>query len=124
MTKRKIKRGDLVMRRRQCALDDHFKCHPFSFGQVAGMQLETSETRPDAPTWSAGSWIEVVVQPFDRDMAPIKSDGYIQWCPSECRLIPGWLFGILVLTWPIIKHLYRRPLKGQSTDGFGWARAE
>lgn len=121
MTDRKVKRGDFVMRRRQCALDDHFKCHPFSFGQVVDMQLETGDTRPDAPHVEVGgSWFEVVVLPFDRHMAPTKECGWIQWCPTECIIISGWLYGLLALTWPLVKRLYRKPLDGRITDGFGW----
>ena len=108
------------MRRRQCAWDDHFKCHPFSFGQVDSIITETTETRPDAPHTEPGEfWPEVVVQPFDKDMAPVKESGRIQWCPTECIVIPNWLFSILVLTWPLVKRLYIKPLTGQTTDGFG-----
>lgn len=123
MTERKIKRGDFVMRRRQCAMNDHFNCHPYSFGQVVEMRLETSETRPNAPHVKAGgSWFEICILPFDKEMAPIKGGGWIQWCPTECILIPGWFYGLLVITWPLVKQFYRKPLDGRITDGFGFGK--
>jgi len=112
-----FKTGDFVLRKRKSYGGDFFKCHPLSFGQIVDFVKEDGITRPEAPhSQYAKSWTEVLVQPYDKEMAPLKEDGWIQWCPSEIIKIPKFAYCFLGLFWWFIKNLYRKPLNGQITD--------
>ena len=41
---------------------------------------------------------------------------YLQWGLAECVQISRWRYLLMGLLWPLLRHLYRRPLSGQSTD--------
>lgn len=103
---------------------DPFQCHPFSFGQVIDVVVESPESRNDNPDLAIlgedAQWKEVVVSPFDNRMSP-KGDFWIQWTPDECVALTWW--GILwrIAFWPVRRLFYRKPLAGQSTDWL-WRR--
>lgn len=61
-------------------------------------------------------WHELVVRPFDSRMLR-AGDGSLQWADDyeECILIPGYVYWLLGLAWPILFRLYTRKLIGQRT---------
>ncbi len=112
-----LKIGDLVTRPKEGAWGDNFKCHEFSFGKVAGFQMETKETRPDAARkFGVDEWQEVMIQPHDPEMAPIKERPWIHWGPEECMKLSKTEYILRVIVWPFIKLFYNRPLDGRNTD--------
>lgn len=73
-------------------------------------------TRPHIPGTSTDTWVELVILPFDRRMAPESDDGWVQWAPEECRVLNSWQYGALCLLWPLLRLRYRQRLMGQATD--------
>lgn len=121
MSNRKFKQGDFVIRRGKCDRKDHFKCHPLSFGQVVEYRMETFETRPDVELLGGNKeWEEIVILPFDKDMAPLSDNpidqGWIQWSPVEMIRIPKFIYCLLGLLWPLLKLVSLKPLNGRITD--------
>ena len=62
------------------------------------------------------AWKEVLILPFSRDMSQVRDDGWLQWDESELIVIPGWVYCLLGIAWPLLRLVYRRPLLGQKTD--------
>ncbi len=94
-------RGDCVLRKPFTRHREVFLCHPFSFGQVIEEQIRNGR--------------EVVILPFDAKMAPVKENGWIQWAPDEMWKVPGCLYAVLCLAWPLLRRIYPKPLAGQRT---------
>ena len=110
--------GDFVMRRRKSEDGDFFKCHPGSFGVIKDFVIEDIWTRPELSELGPEDvveWEEVQVVPQFRGMKPEREE-LIQWSPSECIKIPGLLFLYLVILWPAVKLIWRKPLDGRATD--------
>lgn len=59
---------------------------------------------------------EALILPFDAAMAQQGDDGWLQWHVGECVPIPGWLYALLCLCWPLLRRLYVRSLDGHVTD--------
>ncbi len=65
-------------------------------------------------------WEELVILPWDSIMSPADSpeeeQGWLQWQAEECIVLSRWSYVGLCILWPILKLIYKRPLKGQITD--------
>ncbi len=114
-----FKSGDYVRRRADTRWDnDPFQCHPLSFGKVLGTQREDYRSRDDNPRLAEHgneTWLEVVVTPHDRRMAP-HGKKTIQWALDECVYVGKVQQFLLRFLWPVLRLVYTRPLKGQSTN--------
>jgi len=77
---------------------------------------EDEQSRPSAPKIWGKEWKEVLILPFDSRMSQESDEGWLQWGPEECQVIPKWMFCVLGLIWPVLWLVYRRSLQGQSTD--------
>jgi len=112
-----LKIGDRVARIAVGAFGDNFKCHEYSFGRIRAFQIETEESRPDAaPKFKLKKWVEILVMPHDDKMAPEKERPWIQWGPEEVIKLSKFQYFIKVITWPVVKRIYNRPLDGRNTD--------
>lgn len=112
-----LKIGDYVARMAIGAHGDNFKCHEFTFGRIRAFQAETTATRPDAaPKFGLDEWEEVLVMPFDEEMAPEKERPWIQWGAEECIKISRLEYFLRAIIWPLTKMIYSEPLAGRNTD--------
>ena len=109
-----IKEGDFVIRTADTPWKaEGFLWHPLSFGQVTEFIKCDHKTRPTA-TDRPAKWMEIVIRPFDNRMAP---DGaWLQWVEEECMVIKPWLYCLLGLSWPLLRRVYTKPLRGQHTE--------
>ena len=109
-----IKEGDFVIRTTDTPWKaEGFLWHPLSFGQVTEFIKCDHKTRPTG-TDRPAEWTEIVIRPFDNRMAP---DGaWLQWVKEECVVIKPWFYCLLGLSWPLLRRIYTKPLKGQHTE--------
>jgi len=109
--------GDYVARMAVGAHGDNFKCHEFSFGRIRAFQMENAESRPDAaPKFGLDEWVEVLVMPYDDEMAPACERPWIQWGPEEIIKLSGFEYFLRAVMWPFVKFIYNKPLDGRNTD--------
>ena len=111
--------GDFVRRKSHSPWKlDPFQCHPASFGRVIDIVVEDCQSRSDNPrlgVYGTEKWVEVVIKPFDKRMAPYEKPT-IQWSPNECIRIGRVEYMLMIFLWPLLRLLYREPLRGQSTN--------
>ena len=85
-------------------------------------EICNAENRPTATdsiallTEGDKEWLEFVIQPFDRGMAPLGEGGRMQWAEEEMIIIPGWVYRLLGWAWPVLRLVYTKPLRGQHTE--------